>query len=146
MNQSEPGVNPVSLAEPAPSATARPSQPWSKPTAGVQTTLCENEDAFHEQVSAISDGRDAELREKQELQVIEVYDWGIVERKNCKGEVERVHDFMVHADNAIVAVGIGDINEAITEVRSELEGKGYRKISIKRMPMKEGERVMDLVG
>ena len=144
MNPPEAVVHSASPVEPAPSAAVRPAQPWSKPSAGVQTTLCDNEDAFREQVSALSEGRDAELRERQEVQVIEVYDWGMVERKNYKGEVERGHDFLVHADNAIVAVGIGDIDEAIADVRSELEEKGYRRISIKRMPMKEGERVMDV--
>ena len=137
MKPPEPVVHSASPVEAAPSATVTPAPPWSKPSAGVQTTLCGNEDAFREQVSVISAGRDAELRDRQEVQVIEVYDWGIVERQNHKGEVERGHDFLVHADNAIVAVGIGDIDEAIADVRSELEEKGYRRISIKRMPMKD---------
>ena len=64
-----------------------------------------------------------------------------IEGQNYKGERERLHDFLVHADNAIVAVGIGNIDEAISEVRGELEGKGYRNITLKRIPMKEGQRI-----
>ncbi len=111
----------------------------------AQTKLTETDEEFRAQVESIQDEREEDRIRKEAVQVIEVYDWGIVERKNYKGEVERLHDFLVHSDNAIVAIGIGDIEEAIKEVRQELTDNGYRNIVVKRMPMKEGERVDALV-
>ncbi|MEK7476395.1 MAG: hypothetical protein AAB152_12285 [Candidatus Coatesbacteria bacterium] len=119
------------------------AKPISKKREPVQTRLTETEAERDAQLAIIENEWQREELAKEEVQVIEVYDWGMVERKNYKGEVERLHDFLVHSDNAIVAVGMGNIDEAIAEVRSELEEKGYRKISVKRMPMKEGERIPD---
>jgi len=109
----------------------------------AQTTLTATDTEFRKQIAAIEDCREKELQEKKQLQVIDVYDWGLVEEENYKGELERFHRFLVCSDNAIGAVGMGDINEAIQDVREELLEDGYRFIVVKRIPMKQGQRIGD---
>lgn len=109
----------------------------------AQTTLSETDTEFRKQIAEIQERKEVELQEKKQLQVINVYDWGIVEEENYKGELEKYHSFLVSSENAIVAVGMGDINEAIKDVREELLGDGYRFIAVKRIPMKKGQRLGD---
>lgn len=107
----------------------------------AQTTLTATDKKFKQQITEIQERKENELQEKTQLQVIEVHDWGIVEEENYKGELEKYHSFLVGSDNAIVAIGMGDIDDAIQEVKEELLGLGYRYIVLKRIPMKQGQRI-----
>lgn len=109
----------------------------------AQTTLTATDKEFREQIAEIENCKEMELQAKKQIQVITIYDWGIVEEENYKGELEQYHSFLVGSDNAIVAIGMGDIDDAIQEVKEELLVLGYRYIVLKRIPMKQGQRIGD---
>lgn len=76
------------------------------------------------------------MSEENAVQIIEVLDWGVVEEAHSDGAVKLAHDYMVHADEAEVVVGIGDIDEAVETVRRELLSKGYTHFKVNRIQMK----------
>lgn len=83
-------------------------------------------------------------QDKEAVQVVKVYDWGTVVEHNYntrKDELSR--SFLVEADNSMLSIGIGDIEEAVQRVREGLFDNGFRNVVVRRIKLNVNQHVWD---